>query len=283
MCPSVLSAIRNIHGYRNTDLKSYSSRYLIRINAVGEQLEYYLKDSLSGSFTMELPKKEQLHHETFSWLGNQNNPPDLILKDGDAFEIKKCSGAIQLNSSPPKDRLYSSDPRLLAETAACDGGKWESKDLFYMVGDTEGARLISLFIVQGLCYAAHKEIYQRVADKISGGVAGAIASFSLEGGTETNELGRVNRVDPLGITYLRVRGMWVIEGPNKVFSYIYAPNQSDAFNLAALLTEEKYASCPSEDRKALEGARGIYNRAVKIRDPNNPANRIDARLISFGW
>lgn len=38
---------------------------------------------------------------------------------------------------------------------------------------------------------------------------------------ESKELGHINKVDPLGVTYMRVRGMWGIDNPWKVFSYIY--------------------------------------------------------------
>ena len=44
--------------------------------------------------------------------------------------------------------------------------------------------------------------------------------------SETNELGRVNKVDPLGITYLRIRGMWGIENPIKVFNYVAPAEQN---------------------------------------------------------
>ena len=43
--------------------------------------------------------------------------------------------------------------------------------------------------------------------------------------TETNELGRINRMDPLGITNFRIRGMWEIENPLNVFSYAYNFNE----------------------------------------------------------
>lgn len=36
--------------------------------------------------------------------------------------------------------------------------------------------------------------------------------------TDTRELGKLNKVDPLGITYLRIRGMWGIENPFQVFN-----------------------------------------------------------------
>lgn len=73
----------------------------------------------------------------FSYLGNQNNPPDVILKGGDAIEIKKIqskSSAIALNSSYPKNKLYSNDPRI---TKACKNSEvWKVKDMIYVIGVT---------------------------------------------------------------------------------------------------------------------------------------------------
>ena len=114
-----MNAIINIAKFKNNNLKQYSSTYLNRINAVGELLEFYIKDSISGSFTKKQEDRELEYSKVFSYLGNQNNPPDLIIKGGDAFEIKKIEGknrVIALNSSYPKDKLYISDQRI---TGAC--------------------------------------------------------------------------------------------------------------------------------------------------------------------
>ena len=103
MANNILQAILNIASYKNNDLKSYASTYLNRINAVGEQLEFYIKDAIASSFKLSQNKKEEEYSKVFSWLGNQNHPPDIIIKNGDAFEIKKIESlksALALNSSP---------------------------------------------------------------------------------------------------------------------------------------------------------------------------------------
>ncbi len=55
-------------------------------------------------------------------------------------------------------------------------------------------------------------IYQTIKSRIKQGVE------TIEGVefTETKELGKIKKVDPLGITDLRVRGMWHIQSPFKV-------------------------------------------------------------------
>jgi hypothetical protein len=106
----------------------------------------------------------------------------------------------------------------------------------YAVGVVQGDNLSSLFFVQGDCYAANREVYQRTREKIINGVQQAEGTdFS-----ETNEIGRVNKVDPLGITYLRIRGMWGIENPRKVFERLNLVSREDRPLIAALMLRSKF-------------------------------------------
>ena len=200
-------------------------------------------------------KRKSCTEHSFSWLGNQNFPPDLIIRSGDAFEIKKIESirpsTIALNSSHPKDKLYHNDLRITDACKKCDGGKWENKDLFYVVGCTQNGQIKYLFFIQGTCYAAERNVYERIEKRIKQGVEECIRLNGIEGGSETVELGRINRVDPLGITNLRIRGMWMIENPIRVFEYIYHYNPNQDFSLIALMKKEKFETYPQEDRAAI--------------------------------
>jgi len=188
----------------------------------------------------------------------------------------KAERVLFLVSSYPKDVLYSDSPMLTAECKACEN--WTQKDLLYSVGVAPKGKLESLWFVYGDCYAANKSIYEKIRTAISDGIQ-TLQDIEF---AETKELGRVNRVDPLGITYLRIRGMWHIENPNKVFQYV-APQIVSDFSLYSLLLESKYTSFPQLDRQALEklNIAGFAITKVKIKSPNNPATLLDARLISF--
>ncbi|MCD6212515.1 MAG: NgoPII family restriction endonuclease, partial [Sulfurovum sp.] len=77
-----------------------------RANNMGEGLETYIKDIFAET-TNETDAQKRLEklEEIYSYQGNKNNPPDLILKNSDAIEIKKLeskNSAIALNSSYPK-------------------------------------------------------------------------------------------------------------------------------------------------------------------------------------
>ena len=50
MCPNLLTAIKSIAEFKNNDLKDYFASYQIRVNQVGEQLEFYIRDAICGSF-----------------------------------------------------------------------------------------------------------------------------------------------------------------------------------------------------------------------------------------
>ena len=85
-----------------------------------------------------------------------------------------------------------------------DIGGWIEKDLIYFVGNVKKNNLKCLTIVYGNCYSASGEIYSKIKNKIKC-VIEEIDSLEF---IHTNEIGKLKKVDPLGITDLRIRGMW---------------------------------------------------------------------------
>jgi len=279
MKTNLLIAIKNIVQSSNLVLDAQSSSSN-RINAVGDALETFIKDSFCNSLdTTQSNENNELYGQYFSYLGNKNNPPDIMIKNGDALEVKKIESgksSIALNSSYPKDKLYSDNSMITVDCRTCED--WKEKDMLYAIGVASSEQLNSLWFIYGNCYMADKEIYKRIKNKISAGV-NELADIEF---SETKELGRVNRVDPLGITYLRIRGMWHIENPNRVFQYIPQLKNSDFF-LNAIVLKEKYQSFPEEDRKNLESLKNEKFSIIdiKIKSPNNPAKMLDAKLITM--
>ena len=283
---NIISMIINIAKYKNNNLSEYSTKSKIRVNAVGDQLEFFIKDALSNSLNLQtMEEKDKMHQKILSYLGNQNNPPDVILKNGDAFEIKKVEGtfgSIALNSSFPKNKLYSTDSRITNACRNCENEKWEEKSLFYVIGniDKKSRELASLFIVEGECYAAEKEIYDKIQSPIKEGVKDIIESNNLEN-IKTNELGKINKVDPLGITDLRIRGMWHIQHPIKVFSEHCKIDPESKFSLFTIISENKYNNLPKESKENLKNNKELFMENIIIKNPNNPAKTINAKLITF--
>ncbi|MBE9043888.1 NgoPII family restriction endonuclease [Pleurocapsales cyanobacterium LEGE 10410] len=254
-----------------------------KINAVGDALELFIKDIFANTLneTDEL-KKQAIYERVFSYAGNANNPPDFMLALGDAIEVKKLNSQtaqIALNSSHPTAKLYSNSPMITRACRECE--QWNEKDLLYAIGCVNRQKLSLLWLVYGDCYAANQEVYQNTKLKITTGINQTTGiEFS-----PTKELGRVNKVDPLGITSLRIRGMWHIEHPQKVYRYLNLSTQSANcnFRLCTLMRETKYLSFPAKDIEKLESIKNpsLRMQQVKIKSPDNPVKTIAARLIKY--
>ncbi len=252
-----------------------------RANSMGLALEEYIKDIFAGSVGIcDSNERQKLISANFSYLGNQNNPPDSILIKGDAIEVKKIESndaSLALNSSYPKAKLYSNSPMINKACRNCE--QWSVKDMIYAVGVVDDANLKSLAFVYGSDYCAEKEIYERIKTTIKSGVE----SINGVEFSETKELGRVNRVDPLGITYLRIRGMWGIENPFTVFNYIFKRDHSKDFNFMAIINNDKFYSFNNCNAiiELSENISELQISDVEIANPNNPAQTIGAKLITY--
>ena len=142
-----LSNISKLKSFKLTELYSGQNR----MNNVGVALEYFVRDIFCSSIDIVgLENKDKKHSEYLSYLGNQNNPPDFIVKNGDAIEVKKIGGlvgSIALNSSYPKSKLHSDDVRILQSCRECDGGNWSKKDIIYAVSSVVESKIKTLWFV----------------------------------------------------------------------------------------------------------------------------------------
>lgn len=252
-----------------------------RANTMGDAFEIYIKNIFAETFAIvDEQEKLPIFENIYSYQGNTNNPPDLMLRNSDAIEIKKIeskSSAIALNSSYPKAKLYVTSPLLTKACKECEA--WEIKDMLYAVGQVNKKKLKSLWLVYGDCFCADQEVYEKIKNAISNGI-NTIPNVEF---TPTKELGKVKKVDPLGITDLRIRGMWHIENPVKTFSYIYNYDDLKEFQLICLMKKEKYDSLPNEERRMVENIDNVNVEVtdIRIKNPNNPVQLLDAKLLIF--
>ncbi len=256
-----------------------------RVNDMGDSLEAFIADIFADTLgESDESIRVKKHSQVFSYLGNANNPPDLVVRDGDAIQVKKIKSfksEIPLNSSYPKSKLFATDPMITKKCRVVDGGKW-TKDLLYIIGIVQKKKLKRLWLIGGDCYAADSKVYKRIKETISKGVR----EIPLVEFSETKELGRVNKVDPLGITYLRIRGMWGISNPANVYNYLNIDyNEKANLQVFTIITTEKYYSFPQEDldliKKMAVEVTDLEIRDIQIKSPNNPADLIDAKLITY--
>lgn len=251
-----------------------------RANNMGEAFEIYAKNLFADTFDCLETERLEKWEETFSYIGNNNNPPDFMLKCGDAVEVKKIESndaALALNSSYPKHMLKSSST--LISKACREAEDWSEKDMLYIVGVVESRKLKHLCMIYGRDYCASDECYERIRQKIKDGIE-TIQGVEF---SPTKELGRVNRVDPLGITYLRIRGMWHIENPWRVFDYIYRRNFQAEFNFVCIINLKKWLTLNNRDElnELQRNYPALKVLDIKIKNPNNPTKLIGAKLIHY--
>ena len=279
MSKTIVDAIENL--VRNPVVmlgREYKSRN--RANSAGDALEEYVKDMFAGTFDSGPQERLEGIESAFSYLGNNSNPPDSMLRGGDAIEVKKIESldaSLALNSSYPKHTIKASSPMI---SEACrDAECWNEKDMLYVVGIVRQNMLRHLAMVYGLDYCASEVCYQNLKERIASGV-NAIEGVEF---SETRELGRINKVDPLGITYMRVRGMWGIENPWTVFRYVYQRDMRKKLNFMCLINLSKWNRTPGVERLLRLAAcdRRLAVRDVKIKNPDNPALLNPAKLITF--
>lgn len=276
---NIINAIINLVQNPVTQLVNYYQGKN-RANNAGDALEEYVKDIFANSFDMsEMERLEQLN-AVFSYLGNNSNPPDAMIRNGDAIEVKKIesvNASLALNSSYPKHKIRSSSPMI---SSACKNAEnWTEKDILYIVGVVKQNCLKHLCMVYGLDYCASEKCYSRIKDTIKNGVE-AVSGFEF---AESRELGRINRVDPLGITYMRIRGMWGIENPWKVFHYVYTLDMSKEFTFMCIINETKWNTL-SNIQELIDLAQvtpGLSITDTRVKNPDNPAQLNNAKLICF--
>jgi hypothetical protein len=258
-----------------------------RVTDSGASLEVFAKNFYSGSLG-KLPTQMASDWEVaFSFLGSKNQPPDFMVKGGDAVEVKIASGqAIQLNSSPPKQFLYSTDPRINRKCVEAE--LWTKKDFVYFVGAlsaTGSSSYVSnAWIIDGSCVAATDSTYSGLSTHIRDSLLeietdGSGSSMSF---LQTKELGQVRGFDQIGTT-LRIRGMWIIPHPAKIFQSFFLPSRDSVFTMNVLLSQKKFMSYPDQSRTTLKDLRdlGLVLNEVEIPSPSDSNSSTPA--VHIGW
>ncbi|NBU48038.1 MAG: NgoPII family restriction endonuclease, partial [Flavobacteriales bacterium] len=241
-----------------------------RATNVGDGLEVFVKDAFSDNLTtVDNAEKIVKYSQVFSYEGSQTRPPDLMILGGDSIEVKKTetiSSELQLNSSHPKSKLFSTSHLINNHCRNCE--VWTEKDIIYAIGHVpkNSKTLSSLWLIYGSIYAADEDVYTGLKSTITESLENTPEiDFS-----ETKELGRVNFVDPLKITNMRIRGMWLLQPPVKVYDYVYQYSNNLKFQLVAIIPIKKYNSFPIESRNKIEGLddENLNIEDIKVKNPN---------------
>ena len=126
----------------------------------------------------------------------------------------------------------------------------------------------------------NKEVYESLISPIKSTINEAI--YHLEK-IDSKELAHINRVDPLGITYLRIRNMWGIENPFTVFKYVYTRNPNNKFNFMCIINTDKFNSFDNTQDlfELADKNKKLSIQDIHIQNPNNPSLLKEAKLITF--
>jgi hypothetical protein len=280
---SIINAYKNKKAF-STDKGAYG----IRINNWGAYLEDFVTAAFSGSLLInDLKKRQELKEKAFCYTGSLNFSPDLMLKNcGPAIEVKKHAsdtGGLRLNSSPPRQTLRKADKRIASAARTVEN--WEERQIIYAIGTVPDSSNIvkSIQLVYGDCFAANHEFYDRAESKIREQLDERDAENSVKK-YEGNELGRMNAVDPLKASYLRVRGIWEMKNPLRIFKEegITDYSLSEGFTLLAMMKKAEFDKLSKEDTEALTQLKKYAEvKNVKIINPDNTAQRLDAVLVKY--
>jgi hypothetical protein len=235
------------------------------LGAKGKPFEIFAKNMFAGSLGALSSHVDAAWQKTFSWLGSDNAPPDFMIWNGDAVEVKVHGSTtqIQLNSSPPKRSLKATDTRI-------------EKDFVYFIGKANAEYVEAVWLIDGRCIAAESSVYDVLFDKLK-------ATVKELGGEPGNEIGRLNKVDPLKATSLRVRGMWLLDHPAKVFKDFFVKPQDQVFVLNALISKTKWDEYPKELINDLE-ALAVHGLNIKhIELPDSGGSSSPMMAVHIAW
>lgn len=244
-----------------------------RMNSQGEILELFVRDLFSGSYLIkDWKEKKESWNNCFFSLGSNSLPPDFITRDGIAVEVKKSQkvSTIHFNSSYPKKYYPDKEKKINLDTA-------------YIAGTlSKKNELEMLWFVCGDCLFAHNDIYSSKRKKLKEYIGSSEDSNKQK---TTKELGRYNKIDPLEITDLRIRGMYQVKHPIKVFDYLFKDIQleNNKVNCFALVLESKWEKFSPKLKSQIEKLTDLTIKKVSIKDPDNPQQRIPARFIYFSY
>jgi hypothetical protein len=251
------------------------------VNRAGEGLELWVKHFLAGTIGhADEENIREIWNQCLSFHGGTNNPPDVMIRNSIAAEVKKtesASGALQLNSSWPIRVLLRDDAHITQECR--DAETWTEKPFLFIVGQVNPMTksLLALWIVDGRCLADDETVYSSLMAK-------ARASMLTLGGDATREIGKFNSVDSLRRTALRVRPMFALNHPAKIFEIIFQQQGTKQFILNVLIPTSSYLNFSESQRaKISELDENLVIRDLEIQDPTDRTMLMNATLISGSW
>lgn len=248
----------------------------------------FVKNLFADSFGLSPYEQRDRHREIFSFVSNNAEIPDFMLRGGDVVEIKtvrlksgeydpvKCN-PIEFNTVFPRQKLFFDDPLVTDECRNAES--WYEKDVVYVIGALKRRQLIYLCMIYGVDYCAGEKYYSGLNYELKK----LIAKIRAVRFPYTRELARIGTVDPTGATYLKLYGMWHVENPWSFFRYVCRPNLNANFSFMCIINREKFHQLDN-GRKLFAWAKdcdGLRLAKIRVKNPDAPDTFRDALLIRY--
>lgn len=265
-------------------------------NAAGDSLEYFIKDMFcTGAEKYQYDhEKDRVYNQFLSWSGDSSHFPDMIVAGGVGVEPKKVNNeseaSIALNSSFPKDYIYPTTQNVpqLSEKS------WQKKPIIYAVGNLntkkgiDENKLFSLWLAYGNTFVADRNVYLSMVNEIRG----AIRNASNADLVDSKELARAKGIDYLKYTNLRVRGMYELRHPAKVFgeyvenlnfpknkSHIYLVMLKSEFDSIKNDMDSRWNDLEKSLQHFMDEGK-LTKLDVQLPDPNDLNNKLEAIIFA---
>ncbi|RHW50337.1 restriction endonuclease [Lactobacillus bombicola] len=298
---NVLIALRNILKHNSTRLtpiyKSNGSA-----NATGDNLEFFIKDmfcwnALQYSYQEQ---KEMEYKKLFSWTGDSTHFPDLIIKGGAGIESKKVNddsySTVPLNSSYPKDYITSETQNYPKDSLKNEPIlDWDTKPVIYAIGNLNTKnpqnlnQLKSLWFVYGNTMVPKNQYYQEIIKGIRNSIQKS-AQSNIDW-IKSKELARVHGIDKLKRTNMRVRGMYELQHPEKIFnkyinnitipknkSKIYVVILDSDLNELIQDMDQEWENL-SKELDTYKTAGNLFVKNINLPDPNGIKSNLPATIF----
>jgi hypothetical protein len=238
------------YGALDSSLFAQPNAYGNRVSQSGADVE----NAIQMGYCNCLASQQYTHPGAFmSHLGSANNPPDFILANGCAVEVKKTSsisGEIQLNSSPVKREInIETATRAVADVLQQEAR--ESAPLFYCFALMDGSFICKVAFIEGALLDAADS--QNMFGTASAGVQQAFADTDYDY-LNSKEIARIQSAQGVFKTTLRVRPMWTITNPFSPAMGLVS-GQRNVIEVVALATPSSF---------------NLWNSRAQIESPANP-------------
>jgi len=273
MADVLLSFYNIVVGQFSYDGSEYSTN---RMNRMGDKFEAFVKNSFLAQ--PDDARAASTLSSVFSYLGSSTRPPDAIVRNSDVLEIKKVgslTGQLQFNSSYPKQKITFDDEMI--STKCRNAEDWTERDVVYYIGVIPPTSDFpsDILIVGGDCFAASKNCYQETFRQVQSALTDKFGPRL----STSKELGRINKVDPLSKTSLRIRGMWLVDNP---IQWLAQARLSSDFQITMVLSCEKYNQYNEQSKNTLESLVGTLITKEYINLPNPDGQDLpDVNCVRF--